>query len=642
MKTPARRAIAMVVLIAALLVIPALPAMAAEPHQDPAAVPVLFSPVSLLQYYSETQDYLLRRDAPAVAARLEKIPFANIPAVYEEPISSLNRSEVELVSILVRTDDELRNLDALVSQYRYDEAISLYQELLAEIARGAVLVNRIRQDVGRIGLLAGVRTVAEESRLAVTYRELTAKVDKKQEVLNRSLLVAGQYAELKPRRQTTVTLRIDPLTAFVGDTVDFSGSLTAGEDRLSNRQINILLNGTPYVSVFTDESGNYNGTLQVPYEYIPYLNLEALYVPEGDDRGIYRAAKSPAVRLRVLFYSAVLTLKLPDKAHPGRDMSVEGVFKYVDAPVPDARTLEIYFDDNLIGRTEVGQDFAVKVTPPVDAQLGKHTVAVLAPPAGRYAPVRAGGYVDIVRATPVIRLDIPAAAFFPGVVHIGGQVLSDLGPAAGAGVSITIGESLSQDTTSPDGSFNLRFGRGPGLELLGSQTVKVAVTPVEPWHSTASATGNIIVVNWLNLAGIIGLIAVLGVALRRRLRGFVLNRPQFAGRRAVPPMPTTPPAIIVEETKNAAEHPPHRLITWYRRTVAIIQRVIGVAYTPQQTMREYLALVLPRLGPAGSIFAELTYKVERLLYSSWEPTAEESSRLDGIARQLEGHLGNSS
>jgi len=642
-KIPTHRIIGLVILSAALLVVPAPPAMAAEPHQDPAAVPVIFSPVSLLQYYSETQDYLLRKDASAVVARLEKIPFANIPAVYEEPVSSLNRNEVELVSILVRADDELRNLDALVSQYRYDEAVKLAQDQLSEIDRGILLtVSRIRQAVTRLGLLAGVSRAAETSLLAVTYRELMAKVDAKEALLARDRTLFRQYAEFQPQRRTAITFKVDPATAFVGDTVQFYGTLTADRDRLGSRQVSILLNGAQYAPVLTDKDGNFQGSLQIPYQYVPFLNLEALYVPEGNDRGVYLAAKSPTVRLRVLFYSAVLTLKLPDKAHPGRDMSIEGAFEYDDAPVPGARTLEIYFDDNLIGRTEVGRDFTVKAALPVDAQLGKHTVTVLAPPAGRYAPVRAGGYVDIVRATPVIRLDMPAAAFFPGMVQIGGQVFSDLGPAAGAMVSISIGESSSRDITSADGSFNLRFSRGPGPELLGSQTVKVAVAPAEPWHSTASATGNIIVVNWLNLAGIIGLMAVLGVALRRRLGGFVLNRPRFAGHRAVPPVPTAVPAIIVEGTKNAVEHPPHRLVVWYRRTVAIIQRVIGVVFGPQQTMREYLAAVLPRLGPAGSMFAELTYKVERLLYSSWEPTDEESSRLDRITRQLEGHLEKSS
>jgi len=177
------------------------------------------------------------------------------------------------------------------------------------------------------------------------------------------------------------------------------------------------------------------------------------------------------------------------------------------------------------------------------------------------------------------------------------------------------------------------------LELLSLQPVKLVIRPAEAWHTTASTAGNIIVVNWLNSAGIIGLIAAAGIVMRRRLAGFTFTRQQLDRRGATSPLSAVSQVTTADESGKAREHSPHRLVILYRRIIALIQTVLGIVFSPQQTMREYLAVVLPGLGPVGGVFKELTYKVERLLYSRWEPTADESSRLDDVARKVEGHLG---
>ncbi len=48
-------------------------------HEDPEIANPVFSGISLLRYYSDSLDFVLRKVPTEVEARLEKMPFANIP-----------------------------------------------------------------------------------------------------------------------------------------------------------------------------------------------------------------------------------------------------------------------------------------------------------------------------------------------------------------------------------------------------------------------------------------------------------------------------------------------------------------------------------------------------------------------------------
>ncbi|GAI61583.1 unnamed protein product, partial [marine sediment metagenome] len=182
-------------------------------------------------------------------------------------------------------------------------------------------------------------------------------------------ILAGELPSL-----TELSLKIEPMVAFVGDSISFEGGLTSKGKPLAGREIDILLNDSRYITAKTKMDGHYQGTLQVPYWYIPEIDLHALYYPRDEDIGLYIASLSPVVKLKVLYYEAGLEVTVEDKAYPGLETTVSGKFDYGQSPPLIERKVEIYLDDVFITELKAGEEFSqeIKLSPELD--VGKHTI----------------------------------------------------------------------------------------------------------------------------------------------------------------------------------------------------------------------------------------------------------------------------
>ncbi|MCL0093952.1 DUF4129 domain-containing protein [Dehalococcoidia bacterium] len=641
-------AIALVVVFCAL----PLSALAQEEppvkHEDPEVAEFAYDPISLLRYYSETQDFLLRKDAEAVAERLGKLPFANVPDDLREPIDELNAHEIKLAGLAVEVAQGLEEMGKLVGEFRLDEAMEMADGLADQIAGAYAALDEIQDLVGVIGERTGAAAAPGGSELRRAYDELADRADKKREMLD---LYKGLLTDLllgvraiKEPRPTEVTLKIGPTTAFVGEEVRFWGRLSAGKKPLAGREIDLLLDGTVYASTVTGEGGWYGGIFQVPYKYVPEVVLEALYRPRDEDVGRYLASKSPPVSLRVLFYSATLTLSLEDRAFPGRGTEVGGGFDYEGYPVPQTRQIEVYLDDSLVARAEVGSHFSLSLQLDPQTELGKRRITVAAPAVGRHAPVIASAYLDVVQATPVVDLNLPWVAFIPGGIELSGRVFSEVGPVSRGEINLKLGRTEAGAITAEDGSFAVKIRKGMGLELIGSQSLRVQVIPREPWHSAEISTESLFVVNWVNSGGILLGLLALGILAQSRARRFALPRRRKDGQsRLQTPdfrLQTSDSRLQTSDFRLSpdalpAGEPGSRIVGWYRRVVRLLLQVFHLVFSPSQTLREFLREVSPRLGPAAGFFEELTRLVERALYSPRKPTEEEAGRGEEISRQVE-------
>jgi hypothetical protein len=610
-------------------------------HEDPEEeAELVYNPISLLRFFTEIQGFLLRKDVEAVAEWLGKLPFANVPDDLRGPVSQLNAHKIKLSGLVVEVGWELEEMEKLVGEFRLDEALELGDELANRIAQAYAALSEIEGLVEATGQRTGAAFAPEESWLRQAYNEFIDRIDKTREMLD---LHKGLLADLllgvraiEELRPTEVTLQVDPTIAFVGEEVRFWGRLSAGGEPLAGRKIDLFLDATVYESVKTCEDGVFQGVFRVPYKYVPEVVLEALYHPRGEDIGRYLASKSPPVSLRVLFYSAALTLRLEDKAFPGREIRIRGIFDYGGFLVPETRQVEIYLGGSLIYETWVGPEFSLSIELAPETRLGRRRITVAAPAMGRQAPVIASAYLEVGRATPVADLVLPWAALIPGDIELSGRVFSELGPIRTGAVNLRLGRSEVETTTMEDGSFRVTIRRGMGLELIGSQSLRVQVIPQEPWHSAVVSTESLFVVNWANSGGILLGLMVLGMLAQRRARRFAPPRGREK-RSLIPPRlveEPEPTAVAAIDALPAGE-PRSRIVGWYRRIVKLLLQLFHLVFGPSQTLREFSREVSPRLGPVAGFFEELTRVVERAVYSSHNPTDEEAERGEEISRQVE-------
>ena len=393
--------------------------------------------------------------------------------------------------------------------------------------------------------------------------------------------------------------------------------------------------------------GHYQGTLQVPYWYIPEMDLQALYYPRDEDIGLYIASLSPVVKLKVLYYEAGLEVTVEDKAYPGLETTVSGKFDYGQSPPLIERKVEIYLDDVFITELKTGEEFSqeIKLSPELD--VGKHTITVSAVAAERYSPVVASAILDVTKAPLILDINIPAVAMIPGGIGLGGKLYSEVGPVSGAQIRMGLGKSQAELVSSEDGTFDTEIKMGMGFSLIGSQDLGIQVIPQEPWHATLTTTRNIVIMNMVNCGGILILLAFLGIFLPGRLRGRLR---MYSWRRARPaiaiaqpePAPVYSETVLVpaltEESGETDGEPQIRIFYWYRLVLRLVQRMSRALLRPQQTLREFARESSRVLGPAAKYFIELTRMVEKLLYSQYRPTEGDVEKSKQLSHTIEEEL----
>ena len=111
---------------------------AAEPHQNPEDAETVFSGIALLRYCSGSLDYVLQKNPAVVEARLEKMPFANIPLSLERATGQFFTSATKISHLFTEMGD---NLDmATVMKYWLGKGV-------AYIAPNLAVFNRVDEAI---------------------------------------------------------------------------------------------------------------------------------------------------------------------------------------------------------------------------------------------------------------------------------------------------------------------------------------------------------------------------------------------------------------------------------------------------------------------------------------------------------------
>ena len=670
---------------------------AIEPHQDPATARPMYSAISLLRYYSAALDGVLQKNPSQVEDQLKKMPFANIPPSLEAAAGDFASSGIDLSHLVMDIEDDLSRWQALVVQSRFDEADELAELVLATISRAHIELDNIEKATGATDRELRASLAPADSDLRLAYDGLRQRIDRirdmldlyarlLEEVLPKSV-ITGEFSEFagitleeylrikgltvddisrltgisvevlsqlagvtveELLRPTEITLKVEPVVIFVGGNVNLEGRLTGEVGPLAAREVVILLNGSPYMTVLTDNEGYYREMLTVPYWYVSNLDIRALYYPQDEDIGHYLASLSRVVTIEVLFYQAGLEITTEDKAYPGRETTIAGRFDYGQYPPLAEREVEIYFNSLLVSEIAVSQAFEQPISIAPETEVGRHIITVSSAAVGRHAPVVSSAVIEVTRATPVLNLGLPAVALIPGSVELDGRLYSEVGPLNGALVTVGLGESQIELTSNENGALDGEIRVGMGLGVIGRQDMAVQVLPQEPWHRPLITTRSLVMVNMVNCGGIIAILVLfsilLPVVLRRRSRIYA-EAPVAAPVVAITPYRPTPVysqevRLPVIKRPGALDRgqPRNVILAWYRFVVGVIRVVTRVMLKPQQTLREFAGESHRILGPAARYFLELTKMVERLLYSQYQPTNEDAGKSRKLSRDIEEEL----
>ncbi len=619
---------------------------ASEYHVDPDSVPAVYSGSALLLYYAEALDYVIQIQPENTREYVEALPFAEIPEDTRPETDEFSQSAVSLAFAVQEAYSLWDARTGLIGRNLLGEALALDRHIAAVIELTVHETDNLEQSLSNLGLLLDVASSEEGSDLRLAYQEVAQRIERLRDMLELLRTALGQShswdEEIQQRLiPVLLALRIEPESAFVGDTIHFEAAVYTAGGGLQGRELRILLNGMVGATVTTDASGTCSGEFIVPYWYVPGIEVRAYYQPLGADAGVNMGALSPAIDLNVLFFPVAVRIDLTTPAYPGMKATGTLHLDYGGNPPAENRLVAIYLDNQPVSQLQMGIEGTFSFALDSALRSGLHSVGVTVFPDARYAPAFISTALEVTKEITALHLDPQGMIWIPGSGEVSGTVTSALGPLAGASIVID-GSAKLKAVTDSRGRFTINVDYGMDMTLLGERRLALSVFPAEPWHTPISQQADVFTLNYVNCTLAALLTGFLGIYLPRRLTGYFhlsSRRGSLPVAVAGPPGAAIPVVSISSSSRSDTQVEPGtpRWVVYnlYRNALKLLVR-LGVRLPGlHQTMREYAREASPLPDALRKHLFDFTVLVERYYYGPHPPMLNDAERSRTFMEQIE-------
>lgn len=660
-----RLAIVLSVIILLAIFFPGLSTLAQSshiPHENPATARRSPDLVALLSFYSDTFDLVASSQYQDAQSLLKELEQANIPDELQYIANRYNTLSQQLLTTLDRLESLLDEASILLSRNQISDAREKLDGAEATTSNAQFLLKDIEEATWSLADEIGTFSPAAALQIKQTYGRLEQNLNRLRQLIDElnklQLSLTDRHqtltAELIP---TKLNLSITPASVFVGNSITASGILSDGNRPLTKRKLTLLLDDKPLI-ITTDLNGSYVTNITIPYEYVPAMTLNAIYVPSGDDIGTYQASKSLLVTVNTMFYPTLLEVSAPETAHPGLPIAISGQVSSTDGNID--RIIKVLLDNIQLTEATIRGRFSFEITPPPQTPIGEHSLTIVATPQGHYSGAVKNLSMDISMIPIQTEIQTPRLVIIPKPIQISGKVSHDFTPVQDARVSLAFGQSSTTTKTADDGSFTTEV-RLPklsistpvssnlfsvttttvelplNLSLLGPQELTVTIAPVEPWYAPLQIKRWVFTVNPSNLALLLVAFVSLGL--------LVYNR--FKTRPAAPPHGKVIPQLPAQELPAATPLPgpkyeftgiKGRTLSAYIDGLETVEKATRTLMAPHTTIREFLKTATPRLPTTLKSFAELTTIAEVALYSDHRLDEAIATRAEQLTATIKEEL----
>ncbi len=613
-------------------------------HRDPSSVREHYQTWLLFAHLGETLESVASaefesslEDIAAVRVEWAHLPsgMVDLARRYVQLCEELTRVVAEIFEALDQAERMLAANNLAGTGQSLDSCRRLLPEAtdllhaLEDATSEVFAVMRRTGGGGTTAQLAEARASLEAALALLT--ELTEQYEQ------RVALIEAEVAGKEALPQPTVTAQLDPDAAWVGEMVVIAGAIQVDGRPLVGRDVLLYLDGVEVGVARSDDTGAFSFQLHVPYEYVPMRVVTLMYVPSGGDLSRYLPSMTVDVPLTVRYHDSQLEASSVSRIYPGLTAQVAGVV--ASSGTIGERPVEVRWRGRIMCETATDRTgaFQCSFVLPAEAATGHDDMRLAVPADDRSATAPAASMVemDITRLAPRLEIQVPQVLIVPdlsfglprgvlegrcvALVTLDGQLKSSL-PLSNASMSADWGGHAvrwEQDS----GPFQYRVPLEMSIWATGIRTVTVRVLPHEPWHRTAEARSQVLVVNLLIPVAwtlVIVLALILGLGLRRLWPSPLRMEPVAAPAATVgtQPLVASHTSIAVDARYEGARL---QLVRLYYRAVVFLQSAFGVVLRRDMTVREYRSLVSSLAPAVAGAFSRLTALVEKALYDWREP-----------------------
>jgi hypothetical protein len=604
------------------------------PHENPAMATGSLDKISLLLNYSKIISLASQRQYTDAQEVLNEIRKIDLPDDLRYITDRYNDLCQQLFTTLDSLETVLDETSKLIARNKIDAARRSLDTAEILITDAGYLLDDIKTAVDILSDHLGVFSSPISSEVREAHDRLEAALQELKRLIemldNLRQNLAEEYTERKRLLPTQLTLTINPNSAFVGDAVNASGTLSSYDEPLPGRNLTIMLDDNITAVVTTGEDGSYSTNITLPYKYTEAMGIISIYEPYATDIEKYQACQSPQLSINTMFYPTLLEVSAPSTIYPAIPFEVVGKITSSDGNID--RTVTVSLDNVPLTKTTASGEFSLEISPPEPASPGQQRLTVTVSPEGRYSGASVSRIITVALMPLTMDLQTPSFIFLPNSIHFQGSVRYETGPVADAGVNLAFNDASAAVRTAPDGSFTATLEAPLDLSFIGRRELTVNIYPEEPWASHLSVNRPILVINPVGVSLVlVAALALVILASRKRRAKDVSYIPLGEVTRS--PVPITPRTPAVKLTGIKA-----RIIASYRTGLIIIEKICGMRMAPQVTLREFLQMVTKAVPKITKPLTSLTMIAEKALYSNRRPPQETATTAEEFTADIKKEL----
>jgi len=563
---------------------------------------------------------------------MDNLSFITVPDDLRYIIDRYNELVQQLMDLTETLDSKLNEAERLLDQLRVDEASEVLEDVAILVTKAELLIEDVEEATSSMAQRLGVFSAIPELGLTEIYSRLQEVIQRLNDLISRNhellLNLRGDVENVESLnlKRTELSLNLNTTRLFVGESCLASGRLFSGGENLSNRVVMLFLDGENVADSLTDDNGMFFVTFAIPYNYVDTVNVSAVFGPVGDDRLVYFGSSSPVVVVDVLFFETLVEVSLPSDVFPGLGFTVNGRVVSDSGVGLGGRFVSFYWNGDLVGEVQTGQSGEFVYASIVGSDLqGQFSFGIEVDAEGVYDGVFREYVVFVKRIGTIVDVDVPSYVIVPAGVFVEGYVRSVSGDSLDdALVTLELSNNSVAVKSFDGGKFNGTIYMPLNLVFVGYQELSVSVDPVEPWQDSFVKRTSVFVVNPFNIGLLSTAFISVGIVFYSRFsasrskarRMKKEDRPSPDSKKESMKMGIEDFSVLPSRNFSGVKG---RIADAYVRALRSVESYTGVSLSSDMSLREFLVIADPKLNKVSLYFGELTFLVERLLYSDYRP-----------------------
>ncbi len=621
------------------VIFPGLPILAQPDqlrHENPDTTTGSLYEAGLLLSYSDIINLATESQYRSAQDILDELEHADLPDEIQYIIDQYSYLFEHLFTTLDNIEALLDKASGLLANNRINEVQSLLDHALAEIDDAYTLLEDIEVATDILTDKLGVFTISATSQLTQAHTRLEISLERINDLVSRlnslNQNLARQYVQKTKLSPTELSLSIDPMAAYVGESISASGRLSSNGNPVMGGKMSLYLDSNPVATVYSGSDGTYSTSIMLPHIYRETMTFTTVYEPSGNYASFYLASDSPPATITTKFYPTLLEVSSLTRLYRGLPFTVSGEVNSNNDNI--IRNIMVFLDDRKLAEQMASGQFSLEIIPPEKIPPGPRELIVAVSPLDRYSGATVQQSVTISIVPINFDVQTPSIVLLPGDIQVSGKVYNQLGPIKNAPVNCNFRKSSTTVKTSGDGSFTVSLKAPLDLLLVGPQEISIDVIPLESWSATSTITRQVFTINPLNTSLALFILVALWLVIRRRNQALKYTEEQIPPSEMVE-IPFTIPLRVPQPKLTGIKG---QVLSAYRGVTAAIEKITGVIMSPDITLREFLKMACLPSPAATDRFTELTSITETTLYSAYSPLKDTATRAQRLAVNIKEEL----